>query len=85
MYMSIGGGRVVRKRDVVCICDIDNATYGRATRDLLRRAEREGALINAAEDIPRSFIVCEERGKRVIYLTQPSPAALSRRMEEKTL
>ena len=34
---------------------------------------------DAAEDLPRSFILCEEDGTRKVYLSQLSPAALSRR------
>ena len=64
MYLSIGGGFVVRRRDIVAVFDMDNATYSRISRDALSLAEKRGEVINAAEDIPRTFIVCEEGGKR---------------------
>lgn len=80
MYLSIGGGFVVRCRDIVAVFDMDNATYSRISRDALSLAEKRGEVINAAEDIPRTFIVCEEGGKRRVYLSGLSGSALKRRM-----
>ena len=80
MYLSIGGGFVVRRRDIVAVFDMDNATYSRISRDALSLAEKRGEVINAAKDIPRTFIVCEEGGKRRVYLSGLSGSALKRRM-----
>ena len=80
MYLSIGGGFVVRRRDIVAVFEMDNATYSRISRDALSLAEKRGEVINAAEDIPRTFIVCEEGGKRRVYLSGLSGSALKRRM-----
>lgn len=80
MYLSIGGGFVVRRRDIVAVFDMDNATYSRISRDALSLAEKRGEVINAAEDIPRTFIVCKEGGKRRVYLSGLSGSALKRRM-----
>lgn len=80
MYLSIGGRFVVRRRDIVAVFDMDNATYSRISRDALSLAEKRGEVINAAEDIPRTFIVCEEGGKRRVYLSGLSGSALKRRM-----
>ena len=78
MYLNIGGGNVVRKNSIVAICDIDNTTFSRSTRELLAAAEKAGEVINAAEDLPRSFVLCE-RGTRRVWLSSLSSAALSRR------
>ena len=78
-YLNIGGGSVVRRSSIVAVCDIDNTTCSRATRELLAVSEKNGEVINAAEDLPRSFILCEEDGKRRVWLSSLSPAALSRR------
>lgn len=78
-YLNIGGGSVVRRSTIVAVCDIDNTTCSRATRELLAVSEKNGEVINAAEDLPRSFILCEEDGERRVWLSSLSPAALSRR------
>ena len=79
IYMNIGGGNVIRRSSIVAVCDIDNTTCSRATRGLLAASEKNGEVINAAEDLPRSFILCEEDGKRRVWLSSLSPAALSSR------
>lgn len=79
MYVNIGGGFALRRADIVAVFDMDNATWPRITRDALAIAEKRGEVINAAEDIPRSFIICEENGVRKIYLSQLSSAAVARR------
>ncbi len=78
-YLHIGGQHVVRRSAVSGIFDIDNTTSAKSTREMLARAEKNGEVVNAAEDLPRSFILCEEDGTRKVYLSQLSPAALSRR------
>ena len=79
MYVNIGGGFALRRADIVAVFDMDNATWPRVTREALALAEKRGEVINAAEDIPRSFIICEENGVRKIYLSQLSSAAVARR------
>ena len=80
MYVNIGGGFALRERDIVAVFDMDNATWSRITRDALSAAEKRGEVINAAEDIPRTFIICEENGSSKTYLSQLSSAAIARRM-----
>lgn len=79
IYLNLGGGHVVRRDSVVAVCDMDTTTCSRATRELLAAAERAGEVINAAEDLPRSFVLCEEGGRRRVWLSSLSTAALSRR------
>lgn len=79
IYLKLGGGHVVRRDSVVAVCDMDNTTCSRATRELLAAAQRAGEVINAAEDLPRSFVLCEEGGRRRVWLSSLSTAALSRR------
>ena len=78
-YLHIGEQYVVLRSSVAGIFDIANTTSSRWTREMLAAAEKNGEVINAAEDLPRSFVLCEEGGVRRVYLSQLSPAALQRR------
>jgi len=82
MYLHLGGGVVVRKSQVVGIFDLDNASAEQNTRNYLFRAEKAGAVINAAGDeIPKSFVVCAgDTGEQRIYLCQPNSSTLNKRM-----
>lgn len=83
MYLHLGQAVVVNQRDIVAIFDMDNATWSHRTRALLEKAEREGRVVNAASDLPRSFVVCRKgKGEQVVYLSQLSSATLKGRAEE---
>lgn len=82
MYLHLGQSVVVPLRDVVGIFDLDNTTSSHRTRAFLARAEREGNVINVSEELPRSFVLCRRKGKRLVYLSQLSPATLARRAAE---
>ena len=55
------------------------AANSRIRADFAAAAEKAGEVINAAEDLPRSFVLCEEGGERRVWLSSLSSAALSRR------
>ena len=44
-------------------------------------ADRAGEVLNAAEDIPKSFVVCRDGEKTGVYLSQMAAATLLRRAE----
>ena len=81
MYLHIGGDAAVRDEDILAVFDMDNATASHITRAALRRAEREKKVINTAEDLPRSFVLCSDGTVRLSGL---NPATLLRRAENET-
>jgi len=85
MYLHLGQDVVVPKDAVIGIFDIDNATNSAVTREFLSRAEKNGVIVNIADDIPKSFIVCCESGRTTIYLSQLASATLLRRSESNRL
>ena len=86
MYLHLGGEVAVRTADIVAVCDLDNASTSHLTRAFLRRAEKDGRLVNVAEDLPKSFVVCAPRsGGFTVYLSQLNSATLLRRAESGTM
>ena len=84
MYIHLGQSVVVRDRDVVGVFDLDNASWSHRTRTFRERAEREGRVLSATDDLPRSFVLCRrEGGDPIIYLCQLSSSTLKGRMEGK--
>ncbi len=79
MYLYLGNDAAVRLDDIVGIFDLDNASWSLLTRKFLSDSEKKNRLCSAAEDIPKSFVVCGD--KRVI-LTQPNTAILMKRMND---
>ena len=83
MYLHLGQSVVTPYRDIIGIFDLDNASWSPRTRRFLEKAEREGRVVNAASDLPRSFVVCRKgKGEQVVYLSQLSSATLKGRAEE---
>ncbi len=80
MYLHLGQGVMVRDRDMIGIFDLDNTTWSFRTRRLLDRAEREGRVTAVGDDLPRSFVVVQERKGPPAPL---SSAALSARAARK--
>ena len=78
-YVYLGGDAARREEEIVAEFDLDNTSWSWQTRDFLARAERDGRVVNTAEDIPRSFVLCADE---TVILTQPSPATLARRLED---
>ena len=81
MYLHLGKGTVINEDGIVGIFDLDICSQSHITRKYLAMAEKAGQVINAAEDIPKSFVVCRDKGKTAVYLSQMSAATLLRRAD----
>lgn len=85
MYLHLGKGTVVDTAGIIGIFDLDITSQSHITRKYLSAAEKAGEVINAAEDIPRSFVVYKDKYKTAVYLSQIASATLLRRADSKTL
>ena len=85
MYLHLGKGTVVPKKDLIGIFDLDITSQSHLTRRFLSLSERAGEVVNAAEDIPKSFVVCCGGGRRSVILSQMAAATLLKRSGSETL
>ena len=81
MYVAFGKEKLVFSKDIVAIFDLDITSQSYLTRKFLREAEKAGNVENAAEDIPKSFVVCKEKTRNVVYLSQMATATLAKRLQ----
>ncbi len=79
MYLHLGSGAVVRSESMVGVFDLDNTSQSHLTRKYLAAAEKSGQVINVAEDIPKSFVVCQDDAGMRVYLSQMSSQTLLKR------
>ena len=79
MYLNIGRNRMIRKDRILGIFDLDTSSQSFLTREFLSAAEKAGRVVNAAEDIPNSFLLCEEPDGIRVYLSQSSSRTLWKR------
>ena len=80
MYLHLGQNEIVADHRVIGIFDLDKCSYSKKTRDYLSRADQEGVVLDVSGDIPKSFVVCREGKRTVVYISQISPATLKKRM-----
>lgn len=86
MYLHLGGDVVVRQKDILAICDLENTSSSHITRAYLRKAEENGRVVNVAEDLPKSFVACTGKdGQCTVYLSQLNSATLVKRAENMNL
>ena len=82
-YLHIGQNVMIPDRRIIGIFDLDNTSTSKHTRAFLRTAEEDSVVVNACDDIPRSFLVCDHPyHKQIIYISQLNSQTLLKRAEE---
>ena len=82
MYLNIGGDFSVRGETIVGVFDLDNTSCSKWTRKFLAEAQKAGAVVEATDELPKSFVLTQEYGEQRVYLTRANAAVLQRRMAE---
>ena len=85
MYLHLGQDVLVREKDVIAILDLETTTtISRITKDYLKSAEENGAVKDVSPGaIPKSFVICGDKAKNVVYITNISAKALLGRTERR--
>ena len=83
MYLHIGNGQSVKKKDIIGIFDLDTSTVTKTGKDFINNLERAGAVEYADDDLPRSFVLVSEGDGCKVRLSRISSKGLLARLEEK--
>ena len=83
MYLHLGQNTVVDTEQLLGVFDLDNSTVSKHTRDFLARAQKEGRVVNVSMELPKSFVVCRDKERETVYLSQLSSATLLRRSQKR--
>lgn len=75
MYLYLGGDIVLKSDIIIGIFDMDTSTVNKATRDYLSKAEKEKRTVYVNYELPKSFIVTEDK----IYVCPLNTATLLKR------
>ena len=83
MYLHIGNDQMLLERHIIGIFDLEITSQSKITSAFLKNAEQEGVVVDACEDIPKSFLVCDHPYHRqIVYLSQLNSRTLLGRAEE---
>lgn len=61
MYLHAGNNCMIRQKNIIAILDMDNATVAADTKRFLQTAQKEGRLITAQNELPKSMILYENK------------------------
>ncbi|MDE7278420.1 MAG: DUF370 domain-containing protein [Oscillospiraceae bacterium] len=79
MYLHLGEDTAVRADGIIGIFDIENTSVSKHTKEFLAAAGKSGQVKNVSYDMPKSFIVCSEKGVKTVYISPISAATLKKR------
>lgn len=82
MFLHIGNGKSVKKKDVIGIFDLDTATVSSITKRFINAEQLRGNVEYMDSDLPRAFVLLTENGKSKIRLSRISSTGLRQRAEE---
>ena len=75
MYLHIGEDTLVRDKDIIGIFDMDTSTVNKATRDYLKKAEKDKRVIYVNYDLPKCFVVTDKN----VFVSQINTGTLNKR------
>ena len=81
MYLHLGKGALAREDEIVGVFDLDITSQSHLTRRYLAACEKAGEVETASDDLPKSFVVCEGKGKRKLILSPMNTATLLKRVK----
>jgi hypothetical protein len=76
MYLHIGNGKNVRKKNIIGIFDLDTATVSKITKRFINKKEKKGLVEYSDYDLPRSFILVDNNEDSKIILSRISTQGL---------
>lgn len=85
MYLHLGNETVVNTKNIISILDLESTSMSKFSQEFLKTAEEEGFVRNVSEELPKSFIICEEKGQAIVYVTNISTKALAGRIRKRQI
>ncbi|MBR2465995.1 MAG: DUF370 domain-containing protein [Clostridia bacterium] len=83
MFLHVGNGKSIRKNRIIGIFDLDTATVSSITKNYINKKQKEGLLEYDDTDLPRSFVVYDDKDGVRISLSRISTSGLKLRALEK--
>lgn len=79
MYLRVEENLVVNTREIIGIFDMDNTTVSRLGRGFLAESQKNGLIINATDDLPKSFVVTNDGENTRVCISSVSSKILAKR------
>ena len=84
MFLHIGGDYTIHTKNIIAIMDLDTSTVSKISREFLENIQKENKVINVSDDLPKSYVICEEKGETTVYISPISSSTLLKRKNNDT-
>ena len=81
-YVHLGSNKSVPSDYIVGIFDLDGEITTPITAEFLSMAEKDGIIETVGGDIPKSFVVCQNKSGEEVFLTCLSSSTVEGRAEQ---
>ena len=81
MFLHIGEGKIINKKDVIGIFDLETTSVSKKTREFLRKNDKNSNIEYISDEIPKTYIICDSKYEKKVYMTQISSNTLHKRAE----
>ena len=85
IYLYLGQNVVVPKKSVIGVFDLDTVSWSHRTRKTLAMVEQAGQVESAADDLPRSLVVCSLGSGQRFIVSQLSSSTLEKRFRQEEM
>ena len=79
MYIHLGNEIVVKEDEIIGIFDLETTTVSKHSRKFLEIAEKKKQVINVSYELPKSFIITDNKKQKKVYISQISTSTLQKR------
>ena len=70
MFLHIGEGKILRKKDIIGVFDLETTSISKKTREFLRVNDKKGTISYISDEIPKTYIICSSEKEEKVYMTQ---------------
>ena len=81
MFLHIGEGKILSKKEIIGIFDLETTSVGKKTREFLRINEKKGNVEYIGYEIPKTYILTNKKDEKKVLITQISTQTLQKRAE----
>ena len=81
MYLHVGNDIILNTDEIIGVFDMENTTVSKNGRTFLKKAQTDGVVINATDDLPKTYILTEHDGMKKVYISSISSQTLQKRYQ----
>ena len=81
MFLHIGEGKIINKKSIVGIFDLETTSISKKTREFLRINDKNSNVEYISDEIPKTYIIVSSQKEKKVYVSQISSQTLHKRAE----